>query len=239
MAKVVKKAPTDLNLHPLIINRWSPRALDVDDAISNDDLHAILEAARLAPSAFNEQPWRFIFGKRGEETFNQILAGLGEFNQMWAKNASALLLVTGVKQRSNGDAHPSYQYDLGLAVSQGTFEAHHRGYITHQMTGFSHDAMCKTFDLTTTDSQEYSTVTGMPNYSEDVVIYGAAWRMISFLDPSRLGPLSAEADVLDNQRGARSGENAARFLFNIYNTRLNEVAENQRRQFPIRSHYQR
>ena len=60
MAKVVKKAPTDLNLHPLIINRWSPRALDVDDAISNDDLYAILEAARLAPSAFNEQPWRFI-----------------------------------------------------------------------------------------------------------------------------------------------------------------------------------
>ena len=151
MAKVVKKAPTDLNLHPLITNRWSPRALDIDDAISNDDMHAILEAARLAPSAFNEQPWRFIFGKRGEETFNQILSGLGEFNQMWAKNASALLLVTGVKQRSNGDAHPSYQYDLGLAVSQGTFEAHHRGYITHQMTGFSHDAMCKTFDLTTTE----------------------------------------------------------------------------------------
>jgi len=95
------------------------------------------------------------------------------------------------------------------------------------------------FDLTTATSQEYSTITGMPDYSEDVVVYGAAFRMISFLDPSRLGPLSAEADVLDNQRGARSGENAARFLFNIYNTRLNEVAENQRRQFPIRSHYQR
>lgn len=95
------------------------------------------------------------------------------------------------------------------------------------------------FDLTTTTSQEYSTVTGMPDYSEDVAVFGAAWRMISFLDPSRLGPLSAEADVLDNQRGARSGENAARFLFNVYNTRLNEVAENQRRQFPIRSHYQR
>jgi len=97
------------------------------------------------------------------------------------------------------------------------------------------------FDITQLPSvtQEYSTVTGMPDYSEDVVIYGAAFRMISFLDPSRLGALSAEADVLDNQRGARSGENAARFLFNIYNTRLKEVAENQRRQFPIRSHYQR
>jgi len=97
------------------------------------------------------------------------------------------------------------------------------------------------FDLTQlpTVTQEYATTTGMPDYSEDVVVYGAAFRMISFLDPSRLGALSAEADVLDNQRGARSGENAARFLFNVYNTRLNEVAENQRRQFPIRSHYQR
>jgi len=95
------------------------------------------------------------------------------------------------------------------------------------------------FSLTTQDSQEYSTVTGMPDYSEDVVIYGAAFRMISFVDPARLGPLSAEADVLDNQRGPRQGENSARFLFNVYNTRLNEVAENQRRQFPIRSHYQR
>lgn len=149
MSKVVKKAPTNLDLHPLLVNRWSPRALDANDAISSDDLHAILEAARLAPSAFNEQPWRFIFGKRGDETFNQILNGLGEFNQKWAKNASALLLVAGTKQRSNGDPHPSYQYDLGLAVSQGTFEAHHRGYVTHQMTGFNHDIMCKTFDLTT------------------------------------------------------------------------------------------
>ena len=95
------------------------------------------------------------------------------------------------------------------------------------------------FDLSSTSAQEMSTVTGLPSYAEDVLIYGAAFRMVSFLDPSRLGPLSAEADVLDNQRGANSGANAARFLFNVYNTRLNEVAENMRRQFPVRSHYQR
>mgnify|MGYP000013399450 CR=1 FL=1 len=149
MAKVIKKAPTNLDLHPLLLNRWSPRALDANDEISSENLYAILEAARLAPSAFNEQPWRFIVGKRRSETFAQILNGLGEFNQKWAKNASALILVAGTKQRTNGDPHPSYQYDLGLAVSQGTFEAHHRGYVSHQMTGFNHDVMCKTFDLTT------------------------------------------------------------------------------------------
>ena len=149
MAIVSKKAPTELDVHPLIANRWSPRAFIADSDIPNTDLHLILEAARLAPSAFNEQPWRYFVGKRGDETFNQILLGLGEFNQKWAKNSSVLLLVCGTKQRSNGEPHPSYQYDLGLSVSQATFQAHHLGYISYQMTGFNHDAMCKAFDLTT------------------------------------------------------------------------------------------
>jgi len=149
LAKVEKKAPTDLDLHPLITNRWSPRALESSHVVTDDDLRAILEAARLAPSAFNEQPWRYFVGKRGDETFNLILAGLGEFNQTWAKNSSALMLVCGTKQRANGEPHPSYQYDVGLSVSQATFEAHHRGFVSHQMTGFNHDAMCKSFDLTT------------------------------------------------------------------------------------------
>lgn len=94
------------------------------------------------------------------------------------------------------------------------------------------------FDLSG-DNEDFHTQTGFPSYAEDVVIYGAAFRMISFIDPSRLGPLSAEADILDNQRGPQSGANAAKFLYNIYQTRLNEVAENQRRQYPIRSHFQR
>jgi hypothetical protein len=93
--------------------------------------------------------------------------------------------------------------------------------------------------LLSSNSDDYATVTGLPSYSEDVVIYGAAFRMISFLDPSRLGSQSASADVLDGVRPSGSGQNASRFLFNIYQQRLNEVADNQRRQYPIRSHYQR
>jgi hypothetical protein len=93
--------------------------------------------------------------------------------------------------------------------------------------------------LLTSNNQEYETVTGFPSYSEDVVVYGAAFRMISFLDPSRLGPQSAAADILDGVRPTGSGQNASRFLYNIYTQRLNEVANNQRRQYPIRSHYQR
>ena len=102
-----------------------------------------------------------------------------------------------------------------------------------------HVSYSKRPTLLTNDNDEYETVTGFPSYSEDVVIYGAAFRMISFLDPSRLGPQSAAADILDGVRPNGSGQNASRFLYNIYQQRLNEVANNQRRQHPIRSHYQR
>jgi len=102
-----------------------------------------------------------------------------------------------------------------------------------------HVSYSKRPTLLTSDNQEYETVTGFPSYSEDVVIYGAAFRMVSFLDPSRLGPQSAAADILDGVRPNGTGQNAARFLYNIYQQRLNEVANNQRRQNPIRSHYQR
>jgi hypothetical protein len=88
-------------------------------------------------------------------------------------------------------------------------------------------------------NDDYDTTTGLPSYSEDVVIYGAAFRMVSFLDPSRLGPQSASADILDGVRPTGSGQNASRYLYSIYQQRLNEVADNQRRQHPIRSHYQR
>lgn len=102
-----------------------------------------------------------------------------------------------------------------------------------------HVSYSKRPTLLTNDTDDYETVTGLPSYSEDVVIYGAAFRMISFLDPSRLGPQSAAADILDGVRPNGTGQNAARFLYNIYQQRLNEVANNQRRQYPIRSHYQR
>jgi hypothetical protein len=102
-----------------------------------------------------------------------------------------------------------------------------------------HIAYKKRPTLLTGEDDEYATVTGLPPYSEDVVIYGAAFRMVSFLDPSRLGPQSAAADIFDGVTPVGSGQNASRFLYNIYQQRLNEVADNQRRQHPLRSHYQR
>ena len=130
------KAETSVPVHEIIATRRSPRSFNETATISTEDLTAILEAARWAPSAFNGQPWRFFVGKRGDEVFTQIMTSLGDFNKSWAKNASALILVAGKTVRGDGSIHADYQCDCGLAVGQLVIETHHRGLIAHQMTGF-------------------------------------------------------------------------------------------------------
>ena len=133
------RAQTAVPVNEVIAIRRSPRSFDEQVAISDRDLIGILEAARWAPSAFNGQPWRFFVGKRGDATFNQILTSLVEFNQGWAKNASALILVAAQPTRDDGSIHADYQFDCGLSVAQLVIETHDRGLIAHQMTGFDKD----------------------------------------------------------------------------------------------------
>ena len=130
------RAKTSQPVHEIIATRRSPRSLDPDAVIANEDLIAFLEAARWAPSAFNGQPWRFFVGKRGDETFVKILETLSPFNQSWAKNASLLATVAAKTVKEDGSANVDYLYDCGLAVSQLVFEVHSRGFVAHQMTGF-------------------------------------------------------------------------------------------------------
>jgi nitroreductase len=131
------RAQTSIPVNEILATRRSPRSLNENAVISNEDLRAILEAARWAPSAFNGQPWRYFVGKRGDELFTQILSSLGEFNQMWARNASALVLVASKTVKGDGTTpHEDYLYDCGLSVAQLSIEAHDRGLVAHQMTGF-------------------------------------------------------------------------------------------------------
>jgi len=130
------KAQTAVEIHEVLANRRSPRSLDSTAMLSNQDLIAILEAARWAPSASNGQPWRFFVGKRGDEVFEQILHSLASFNQGWAHRSSALILIAGVHSREDGTPNKGFLYDCGLAVAQMVVETHHRGFVAHQMTGF-------------------------------------------------------------------------------------------------------
>ena len=140
------RAQTSVEIHNLFAERKSPRSLDENAVIGKEELIAILEAARWAPSAFNHQPWRYISGVRGDSHFQELLECLGEFNQAWAKRASALIAVAGVPTTPDGKENPTFMYDCGLSVAQLTLEAHHRGFVAHQMAGFNHEKAATFFD---------------------------------------------------------------------------------------------
>ena len=89
------------------------------------------------------------------------------------------------------------------------------------------------------NSDDFVTVSGLPLSTKDVIIYGAAYRLISFVDPSRLTFTSAEADEADRTKPMGSGSNAARFIFSLYQQRLQEEAGRLKGKFPVRLHYTR
>ena len=133
----------DPRVLPIIVERWSPRAFDASD-LPQADLDVILEAAGLAPSAFNYQPWRFLYAHHADEAlFAQFLALLVEFNQGWAKNASVLIFVVSeeamVTDKGSNPNH-SHSFDAGAAWANLALQATALGYYAHGMTGVDFDA---------------------------------------------------------------------------------------------------
>ena len=143
-----KPAPTEIPVHDLIRNRWSPRAF-ADKPVAPEELRSIFEAARWAPSSNNEQPWAYLVATKDDaENFAKLLATLVEFNQNWAKNAPVLAIsVAHLKSSRDGKPNSVAQHDVGSASAQLTFEANSRGLLVHQMAGFDANKARQTFHI--------------------------------------------------------------------------------------------
>jgi len=89
------------------------------------------------------------------------------------------------------------------------------------------------------DSDDFSTVTGLPDSSEDVIRYGAAYRMVPFFDSPHLSGMSAEADFAANLRPVGASAQLGRSMLQTYQIRLAEEARRLQDLFPIRAHYTR
>ncbi|MHC1706769.1 MAG: nitroreductase family protein [Bacteroidales bacterium] len=134
-------------LHPLLKKRWSPRAYN-DREIELWKLQSVFEAARWSPSGANQQPWRFIVGFKGDETFTAIFNTLDEYNQVWANNAPVMVLTIGRNVLNAKDvANVNYRYDLGQSVAHLSIQATELGLYVHQMGGFNTDAARTAFNI--------------------------------------------------------------------------------------------
>ncbi len=135
----------DHPIDPLFTNRWSPRAF-AGTAIPEPALLSLLEAARWAPSAYNAQPWRFVYARRDTAAWAPIFGSLVEFNQGWAQHAAALVIVISAEQAVFPGAeaaapNASHAFDAGAAWASLAFQATLSGWAAHAMAGFDAEAL--------------------------------------------------------------------------------------------------
>jgi nitroreductase len=135
----IKQAQGVDGVLPVIYKRWSARAFAGRD-VAEEDLRRVFEAARWAASSGNEQPWRYVVGRRGTETHRKISESLVPNNQAWAKKAPVLMIGLARTRFTRDDRPNAYAlYDLGAASSYLTLQAAALGLTTHQMAGFDRE----------------------------------------------------------------------------------------------------
>lgn len=131
-----------------IAQRWSPRSFS-PQPVPNEHLMSLFEAARLAPSSFNEQPWRFIYVTSASPVRHaELISCLSSSNQVWAVNAPLLIVALAKKHFTiNGNVNRHALHDVGLAVGNLSIQATHLGLGVHQMGGFSAERLMRLFPI--------------------------------------------------------------------------------------------
>jgi len=136
------------------LKRWSPRSFD-PAPINQTDLLLLFEAARWAPSCFNEQPWLFVYAK-SEKDKNNFQEILNESNRAWAKNAPVLVALFCKKQfEKNGKENRWSEFDCGAAWMSFALQALELGIYCHGMAGYDAGKAYKTCNV---DSKKYNSI---------------------------------------------------------------------------------
>jgi nitroreductase len=126
-------------INRLILNRWSSRSMTGEE-LDDDTIMSLFEAARWAPSSYNNQPWRFIYAKRNTENWNKLFNLLAEANKVWTKNAALLVVLVSRKNFEYNEKYSiTHQYDAGAAWENLALEASSRGLVAHGMQGFDYE----------------------------------------------------------------------------------------------------
>jgi nitroreductase len=132
----IRKA--DFPIEPLLLDRWSPRAMS-GETISQEELMGLFEAARWAPSSFNAQQWRALYARRETEHWPLFFNLLVDANKVWAKNAAALVVFIS-RKTFDDDNEPSvtHSYDTGAAWENFALQGFRQNFVVHGMEGFDY-----------------------------------------------------------------------------------------------------
>jgi nitroreductase len=139
MIKGSSKRHPDHPIDPLFVDRWSPRAMS-GESIPEADLMVLFEAARWAPSSYNNQPWRILYARRDGEHWPLFLDLLVDANKVWASRAAVLLVfVSKTTFDHNGQPSITHSFDTGAAWENLALQATMKGLVAHGMQGFDYE----------------------------------------------------------------------------------------------------
>ncbi len=160
--------PADAPILDIFRKRWSPRAMS-GEPISDGQLMQLLEAARWAPSSFNEQPWRVLYAKRDTPMWTTFFSLLMEANQAWCDRGAALLLFASKKTfTKNGQPNKVHTFDCGSAWQNLALQGAHMGLVVHGMAGFNNSRARVELGIPEDFDAEAMAVVGRPGRVEDL-----------------------------------------------------------------------
>ncbi|MDZ4375621.1 MAG: nitroreductase family protein [Phenylobacterium sp.] len=140
---------------PMFLERWSPRAFS-GEAMPQDALLSLFEAAGWAPSASNGQPWRFVYAHRETPSWDPLFDLLVPQNQVWAKTASVLIYLVSDRFRRPPGRDPSpartHSFDAGAAWVCLALQASRIGWAAHGMAGFD---LARSYDVLGVSESDY------------------------------------------------------------------------------------
>jgi nitroreductase len=136
MKDALDERTADHPIEPLFLQRWSPRAMS-GATIADGELLTLFEAARWAPSTYNEQEWRFLYARRETDQWDTFFDLLVEGNQQWCHRAALLVVVVAHKVFArNGKPNPVHLFDSGAAFENLALQGAAMGLVIHGMQGF-------------------------------------------------------------------------------------------------------
>jgi nitroreductase len=139
MKNALEYRKADHPVEPLIVARWSPRAMS-GEPLTDDEMHTLFEAARWAPSTYNEQEWRFLYARRQTPQWPVFFDLLVEGNQAWCDRAALLVVILAHTVFSkNGKPNPVHLFDCGCAFENLALQGTAMGLVVHGMQGFDFD----------------------------------------------------------------------------------------------------
>ena len=153
-------------INPLFIKRWSPRAMS-GELLSTQELMSLFEAARWAPSSYNNQPWRFLYALKHTPSWDLFFNLLVPANQEWAVNGAVLMvLISHITFEYNNKLSRTHSFDAGAAWENLALQGAHMGLVVHGLEGFDYDKARQVLAIPQDYTVEAMIVVGKPGKLE-------------------------------------------------------------------------